>query len=380
MEKILVVFGTRPEAIKMAPVVLALEESKDFQVEVAVTAQHRELLDQVLSLFGISPDFDLDLMTPGQSLHQLTARIMIGMEEVFQQSRPDCVLVHGDTTTSFAAALAAFYAKVPIGHIEAGLRSGSLDFPYPEEGNRVLISRLANWHFAPTEGSAENLRKEGIPDEKIVITGNTVIDALEDVAARPKNSEIQQLLGKAQGRRILLMEAHRRESWGEPLENICLAAKELIAEFNDLHIFFSVHPNPKVQATVKGILGGLERVELLAPLPYDSWVQLMEGCHLIATDSGGMQEEAPALGKPVVVLRERTERPEGLTAGTLILAGTEGDVIFEKIAGILNSPQLYEKMATAPNPYGDGTASLRIVQALSFFAGRRERPEEYCWH
>ncbi len=379
MQKVLVVFGTRPEAIKMAPVVLELAKLEEFQVQVAVTAQHRELLDQVLELFGIKADFDLNLMSPGQSLHQLTARMLVGLEDVLERSQPDCVLVHGDTTTSFGAALAAFYGKVKIGHVEAGLRSGSLEFPYPEEGNRLLTSRIANWHFAPTQGARDNLLSEGITPDKIVVTGNTVIDALTQAAAWPASEEIQKLLARAQGRKILLMEAHRRESWGEPLRNICQAARQLVADFPDLEIFFSVHPNPIVRGTVEEILGDKERVQLLSPLPYDGWVQLMKSCHLIATDSGGMQEEAPALGRPVVVLRERTERPEGLDAGTLTLAGTDREQIVHKISKLLSDTTLYRKMAQAPNPYGDGKASRRIGEALLYFWGKGERPGDFSW-
>lgn len=363
----------------MAPVVLELKKRPEIKVQVAVTAQHRELLDQVLELFGIVPDYDLDIMAPNQSLAQITSRVLVGLAPILEQERPDCVLVHGDTTTTFAAALVAFYSKVPVGHVEAGLRSGSLDFPYPEEGNRLLASRITNWHFSPTAGARDNLLREGISQDKIVVTGNTVIDALTQAASWPPGGEAQRLLAQAQGRRILLMEAHRRESWGQPLEDICQAVSQLVDEFSELEVFFSVHPNPKVRGTVERILGDKKQVQLLSPLPYDQWVQLMKHCHLIATDSGGMQEEAPALGKPVVVLRERTERPEGLEAGTLTLAGTDREKILEILTSLLSDHDLYTKMASAPNPYGDGKASSRILEALLYFWGEGKRPGDFSW-
>ncbi|HOB21624.1 MAG TPA: UDP-N-acetylglucosamine 2-epimerase (non-hydrolyzing), partial [Bacillota bacterium] len=351
--KILVVFGTRPEAIKMAPVVQELERRPEFQVQVAVTAQHRELLDQVLELFNLNPAYDLNIMAPNQSLSQITSRVLEGLDPILQKEQPDCVLVHGDTTTTFAAALAAFYRRIPIGHVEAGLRSGSLAFPFPEEGNRLLVSQIASWHFAPTEQARDNLLAQNVPQEHIVVTGNTVIDALSQAASWPQSQTVQKLLQKAEGKRILLLEVHRRESWGRPMEEICQAIARLVDQFHDLEVFCSVHPNPKVRGTVERVLGTKQQVKLLSPLPYDQWVQLMKNCYLIATDSGGMQEEAPSLGKPVVVLRDRTERPEGLAAGTLKLAGTEEEVVFRSIAELLSDQELYQRMASAPNPYGD---------------------------
>lgn len=377
--KILVVFGTRPEAIKMAPVVQELERRPEFQVQVAVTAQHRELLDQVLELFNLNPAYDLNIMAPNQSLSQITSRVLEGLDPILQKEQPDCVLVHGDTTTTFAAALAAFYRRIPIGHVEAGLRSGSLAFPFPEEGNRLLVSQIASWHFAPTEQARDNLLAQNVPQEHIVVTGNTVIDALSQAASWPQSQTVQKLLQKAEGKRILLLEVHRRESWGRPMEEICQAIARLVGQFHDLEVFCSVHPNPKVRGTVERVLGTKQQVKLLSPLPYDQWVQLMKNCYLIATDSGGMQEEAPSLGKPVVVLRDRTERPEGLAAGTLKLAGTEEEVVFRSIAELLSDQELYQRMASAPNPYGDGKASRRLADAMLYFWGEGARPADFAW-
>lgn len=377
--KILVVFGTRPEAIKMAPVVQELERRPEFQVQVAVTAQHRELLDQVLELFNLNPAYDLNIMAPNQSLSQITSRVLEGLDPILQKEQPDCVLVHGDTTTTFAAALAAFYRRIPIGHVEAGLRSGSLAFPFPEEGNRLLVSQIASWHFAPTEQARDNLLAQNVPQEHIVVTGNTVIDALSQAASWPQSQTVQKLLRKAEGKRILLLEVHRRESWGRPMEEICQAIARLVDQFHDLEVFCSVHPNPKVRGTVERVLGTKQQVKLLSPLPYDQWVQLMKNCYLIATDSGGMQEEAPSLGKPVVVLRDRTERPEGLAAGTLKLAGTEEEVVFRSIAELLSDQELYQRMASAPNPYGDGKASRRLADAMLYFWGEGARPADFAW-
>lgn len=377
--KILVVFGTRPEAIKMAPVVQELERRPEFQVQVAVTAQHRELLDQVLELFNLNPAYDLNIMAPNQSLSQITSRVLEGLDPILQKEQPDCVLVHGDTTTTFAAALAAFYRRIPIGHVEAGLRSGSLAFPFPEEGNRLLVSQIASWHFAPTEQARDNLLAQNVPQEHIVVTGNTVIDALSQAASWPQSQTVQKLLQKAEGKRILLLEVHRRESWGRPMEEICQAIARLVDQFHGLEVFCSVHPNPKVRGTVERVLGTKQQVKLLSPLPYDQWVQLMKNCYLIATDSGGMQEEAPSLGKPVVVLRDRTERPEGLAAGTLKLAGTEEEVVFRSIAELLSDQELYQRMASAPNPYGDGKASRRLADAMLYFWGEGARPADFAW-
>ena len=377
--KILVVFGTRPEAIKMAPVVQELERRPEFQVQVAVTAQHRELLDQALELFNLNPAYDLNIMAPNQSLSQITSRVLEGLDPILQKEQPDCVLVHGDTTTTFAAALAAFYRRIPIGHVEAGLRSGSLAFPFPEEGNRLLVSQIASWHFAPTEQARDNLLAQNVPQEHIVVTGNTVIDALSQAASWPQSQTVQKLLQKAEGKRILLLEVHRRESWGRPMEEICQAIARLVDQFHDLEVFCSVHPNPKVRGTVERVLGTKQQVKLLSPLPYDQWVQLMKNCYLIATDSGGMQEEAPSLGKPVVVLRDRTERPEGLAAGTLKLAGTEEEVVFRSIAELLSDQELYQRMASAPNPYGDGKASRRLADAMLYFWGEGARPADFAW-
>lgn len=368
--KVLTLFGTRPEAIKLAPVIRELERL-GLESRVCVTAQHREMLDQVLALFEIEPDWDLDLMRPDQSLYQVTTRSLEALEGVLRAERPELVLVQGDTTTAFSGALAAFYAKVWVGHIEAGLRSHDKAAPFPEEMNRRLADQLSDWLFAPTAGAKENLIREGLPAERIFVTGNTVIDALLWTVGRLKCPESQARLerrftslGLDLEKRLILVTAHRRESF-DRLAEICTGLK-LIAEHNrDLEVVYPVHLNPRVLGPVRQILEGLERVHLIEPQDYESFVWLMSRAYLILTDSGGIQEEAPALGKPVLVLRERTERPEAIAAGTARLVGVNRERIFKEIQRLLDSSAEYGKMAHAANPFGDGHAAERIASILS---------------
>ena len=370
MPKILIVFGTRPEAIKLAPVVKELRSrSSDFDVQVCITAQHRELLDQVLEVFSIEPEFDLDLMLAGQTLFQSTSRVVAGLESVLHQARPDMVLVQGDTTTTMCGALAAFYARVPVGHVEAGLRTGTPDIPFPEEMNRVLTSRLASLHFAATEWAAANLRKEGVAPERIVVTGNTGIDAVLHVHAGIESGRLVPCrnIPVDPGRKLILVTAHRRESFGEGFEQICAALIEL-SQRPDVTIVYPVHPNPNVQEPVNRILEGAERILLVEPLDYVSFVGLMRRAYLLITDSGGVQEEAPSLGKPVLVMRASTERPEAVETGTARLVGTDPRAIVREASRLLDGPEAYASMARVHNPYGDGRASQRIADArLSFF-------------
>lgn len=372
--KVLSVFGTRPEAIKMAPVVMAVAAHPELEGRVCVTAQHRDMLDQVLELFELTPDHDLDLMRPGQSLHGLTARIIAGLEPVLKAEQPDVVLVHGDTTTTLATTLASFYSHVPVGHVEAGLRTGDLTAPFPEEANRVLADKLCRFHFAPTERSAAALRAEGHAEEGIVVTGNTVIDALlwvrDRVRARPL-ADFAEVYGTAaeviasEDTRIILVTGHRRESFGQGFLDICTALRTLAERYPDVHIVYPVHLNPRVQAPVNEHLSGLGNVHLLAPLDYAPFVRLMDRCTFLLTDSGGIQEEAPSLGKPVLVMREVTERPEGIEAGTVRLVGTDVDTIVRESVRLLDEPEAYEAMRRAHNPYGDGRASARIAATLA---------------
>jgi UDP-N-acetylglucosamine 2-epimerase (non-hydrolysing) len=368
--KILFVIGTRPEAIKLSPVIHHLRRSPaDFQVKVCATAQQRELLDQVLDAFEIKPDYDLGLMLPNQTLFQSTSRILTGLEPVLQAEKPDMVLVQGDTTTAFCGALAAFYLKIPVGHVEAGLRTGDRQQPFPEEINRILATHLSSLHFAPTEGAMRNLTAEGVPRESIAVTGNTGIDAVLYVRdaleqGRLEGSEWPQL---DPSKKLILVTAHRRESFGEGFERICSALARL-AERRDVQIVYPVHPNPNVQAPVQRHLSGLANVLLIAPLGYVPFVDLMRRCYLLLTDSGGIQEEAPSLGKPVLVLREKTERPEAMQAGTARLVGTDEERILREAALLLDDPAEYGRMAHVHNPYGDGRASQRISDLiLSFF-------------
>lgn len=370
MKKVLITFGTRPEAIKMAPVVAALKADAAFDVKVCVTAQHRQMLDQVLELFGIRPDFDLNLMKPGQDLTDITASVLTGMRDVFRKWRPDWVLVHGDTTTTFASALAAFYEKIPVGHVEAGLRTWNIYSPWPEEMNRRLAGAITTFHFAPTEHARENLLRENVPSDSIAVTGNTVIDALLDVVARISDDrELQDSFSRQfgfldAGKRLILVTGHRRENFGEGFERICRALKKL-GEREDIEIVYPVHLNPNVQEPVRRILGMAKRVHLIDPLEYLPFVYLMNRSHLIVTDSGGVQEEAPSLGKPVLVMRDTTERPEAVEAGTVQLVGTDETAIVTEAIRLLDDRDSYEKMSLAHNPYGDGLAAGRIAAALA---------------
>ena len=378
MAKILLVFGTRPEAIKMAPLVLEMKKHADLETEVCVTGQHREMLDQVLDLFNIKPDYDLNIMKSNQDLYDVTSAVVLGMRQILVKSQPDIVLVHGDTTTSMAAALAAFYKKIAVGHVEAGLRTYDIYSPWPEEINRQLTSRIATYNFAPTETAKCNLTNEGVPAEKIEITGNTVIDALHIVISRlEKDTAIcnnvrkkimsagYDLSRQNAGRKIVLITGHRRENFGDGFLHICNAIKELSQRFNDVDFIYPVHLNPNVRKPVNEILGeGLENVFLTEPLEYQEFVYLMSKSYLILTDSGGIQEEAPGLGKPVLVMRDTTERPEAVEAGTVKLVGSDKEMIINTTSELLTNHNAYEAMANAVNPYGDGLASERIVKKL----------------
>ena len=368
--KVLTVFGTRPEAIKMAPLVHALAKDPHFEAKVCVTAQHREMLDQVLNLFSIVPDYDLNIMSPGQGLTEITCRILQGLKPVLESFKPDVVLVHGDTTTTAAASLAAFYQRIPVGHVEAGLRTGDLYSPWPEEANRTLTGHLAMYHFAPTENSRQNLLRENLPDSRIFVTGNTVIDALfwvrdrvmNDEALRTELSERYPFLSN--DKKVILVTGHRRESFGQGFEKICHALAEIAATNPDVQIVYPVHLNPNVSEPVNRILGHIDNVMLIDPQDYLPFVWLMNHAWLILTDSGGIQEEAPALGKPVLVMRETTERPEAVDAGTVRLVGTDSRRIVDEVTRLLRDEDEYQRMSRAHNPYGDGRACERILLAL----------------
>jgi UDP-N-acetylglucosamine 2-epimerase (non-hydrolysing) len=363
--KVLCVFGTRPEAIKMAPVVRELRQrSARFSTVVCVTAQHREMLDQVLSLFELQPDYDLNLMRDDQSLAGVTAEALTGLDRVLAEVKPDLVLVQGDTTTAMVATLAAFYHRIRIGHVEAGLRTWNKFHPFPEEINRKIADAVCDLHFAPTDGARDNLLREGINGSSILVTGNTVIDALLEVSALPYDWDSGALKGIPRDRRLILVTAHRRENFGGPLANICSALKEIAERRPDTHAVFPVHLNPNVQRMVYERLEGLSNVSLIEPLDYLPLVHLMKRCYLVLTDSGGLQEEAPGLGKPVAVMREVTERPEGIAAGTVKLVGTDARRIVDATLELLDDPAEYERMSQAVNPYGDGQASRRIVDSL----------------
>ncbi|RKO65627.1 non-hydrolyzing UDP-N-acetylglucosamine 2-epimerase [Desulfofundulus salinus] len=378
MLKVLTVFGTRPEAIKMAPLIKELQRhSNRVLCRVAVTAQHREMLDQVLHLFRITPDHDLDIMRPGQSLFDITRRALDGLEQVIAQERPDLVLVHGDTTTTFVAALASFYFQIPVGHVEAGLRTGDKYSPFPEEINRHLTAVVADLHFAPTATARDNLLREGVAPEKIFVTGNTVIDALlatVDPDYRFSNAGLAGI--DYRRRRVLLVTTHRRENLGEPMREIYLALRDIVALYPDVEIVFPVHMNPAVRGVVQEVLGELPRVHLIEPLSYQPFVNLMNRCYLVLTDSGGLQEEAPALGKPVLVLRNTTERPEAIRAGTVRLVGTTREAVYNETRRLLEDAAHYRQMAEAVNPYGDGRASRRISQAILYHFGLSDEPPE----
>jgi len=358
------IFGTRPEAIKMAPLVKELYRRQEIKTIVCVTAQHRQMLDSVLSDFDLHPDYDLDIMKNGQTLSDITSRVLKGLEDVMQQEKPDIVLVHGDTTTTFAGALAAFYNHIAIGHVEAGLRTYNKYSPFPEEMNRQMVSSLADLHFAPTKLSAENLLREGKPKENIVVTGNTAIDAMAHTISENYHHEI---LDWVQNDRMILLTAHRRENLGEPMVHIFKAIRRIVDEFEDVKVVYPIHLNPKIREIASEVLSGVDRVRLIEPLDVVDFHNFQNRSYLILTDSGGIQEEAPSLGKPVLVLRDTTERPEGIEAGTLKLAGTDEETIYQMTKTLLKDSEAYKKMSQASNPYGDGKASQRIADALIFW-------------
>ena len=384
MRKVLLVFGTRPEAIKMAPLVMELQKQKErIETVVCVTGQHREKLDQVLEIFDIKPDYDLNIMKRGQDLYDVTARVLTGMREVLKEIKPDIVLVHGDTTTSTAAALAAFYQQIPVGHVEAGLRTHNIYSPWPEEMNRLLTGRLATYHFSPTPLSRNNLIKESINDRNIIVTGNTVIDALYWVVDKIKNNkeldnELESVLSKAgydvnrldNGKKLVLITGHRRENFGDGFINMCTAIKDLTIKHPNVDFVYPMHLNPNVRKPIHEVFGedlsGLKNMFFIEPLEYLSFVYLMEKSSIVLTDSGGIQEEAPGLGKPVLVMRDTTERPEALNAGTVKLVGTDYNKIVNEVSSLIDDKAAYEKMSKAVNPYGDGLACGRIVNALLY--------------
>jgi UDP-N-acetylglucosamine 2-epimerase (non-hydrolysing) len=375
MKKILSVFGTRPEAIKMAPLVHALAADDRFDAKVCVTAQHREMLDQVLELFEIEPDFDLNIMKAGQTLNDVTTSILLGLKPVLEDFKPDVVLVHGDTATTFAASLAAYYQQIKVGHVEAGLRTGNIYSPWPEEANRKLTSAITNYHFAPTEGSKENLLNEGISNEEITVTGNTVIDALFWVREKlNKDSSLSNELSSRfeyldSDKKLILVTGHRRESFGGGFERICEALRQIATNNPDTQVLYPVHLNPNVQEPVNRLLKGLNNVFLIEPQQYLPFCYLMDRASIILTDSGGIQEEAPSLGKPVLVMRETTERPEAVDAGTVRLVGTDVNLIVGQVDLLLTNLDEYQKMSKAHNPYGDGLACNRICEFLHFNLG-----------
>lgn len=375
--KVLSVFGTRPEAIKMCPLVLELDRREEFESLVCVTAQHREMLDSVLQCFGVKPDYDLDIMQKSQTLSDITARILAGLGEVLRDAKPDIVLVHGDTTTTFASALAAFYEKIPVGHVEAGLRTFDRWSPFPEEMNRCMVGRLAEYHFSPTAQNAANLRREAV-EGKIFVTGNTVIDAM-DYTVRGDRFSDATLSRIDFSRRVITMTCHRRENYGEPMENIFRAVKRIAEDFPDTLTVYPVHMSPAVRDCARRILGATENIMLIEPLDAMDMHKLMSRSYMIMTDSGGLQEEAPALGKPVLVVRRETERPEAVEAGTVVLAGTEEEKIYSLASELLTDKSVYDKMARAVNPYGDGHACRRIADALCYgFGISQNAPEDFA--
>lgn len=377
--KVMTVFGTRPEAIKMAPVILELAKHDEIKPIITVTAQHREMLDQVLHLFSIKPDYDLNIMAAGQTLFDITDKAMRGLDKVFTKENPDIVLVHGDTTTTFAGALAAYYHEIAVGHVEAGLRTNNKYSPFPEEMNRKLTGALADLHFAPTQTSHENLRKENVSEENIFVTGNTVIDALHMIVNDNYEFTDEMLQNiDYKNRRVILVTTHRRENLGEPMRHVYRAMKQIVSEYSDVEIIFPVHKNPKVREVVNEELGGLDRVHLIDPLDYEPFTNLMHRSYLILTDSGGIQEEAPSLGKPVLVLRDTTERPEAVRAGTVKLIGTEKARVYNEVKCLLDDKNEYMRMSSACNPYGDGNASERIVKAILYHYGFTDnRPDVF---
>ena len=362
MIKVMSIFGTRPEAIKMAPLVKELESRKEIKSIVCVTAQHREMLDQVLETFNIKPDYDLNIMKQGQTLADITTRALVGLEEIIKKEKPNIVLVHGDTTTTFAGALAAFYNQIDIGHVEAGLRTDNKYSPYPEEMNRQMVDRVTDMYFAPTKLSKENLLKENIDEEKIYITGNTAIDAMKTTVK--KDYSHPELDWIKDNERLILVTAHRRENLGDPMRNIFRAIRKIVDEFSDVKVLYPIHMNPKVREVAHEVFDNCDRVKLIEPLEVFDFHNFQNKCYLIMSDSGGVQEEAPSLGKPVLVLRDTTERPEGIEAGTLKLVGTDEDTIYKETKLLLTDKEAYDKMSKASNPYGDGHASERIVDAI----------------
>jgi len=377
-KKIITIFGTRPEAIKMAPLVKELERREEIESKVCVTAQHREMLDQVLELFDIKPDFDLNIMKTKQTLTGITSRVLEGLEEVFKEEKPDMILVHGDTTTTFAGSLAAFYQQIKVGHVEAGLRTFNKYFPFPEEMNRKLTGSLADLHFAPTRGSKENLLREGINASDIYITGNTVIDAMKHTIEDDYIFENEELNDIDFSKKVIMITAHRRENWGEGIQNICIALNKIVEQNEDVELVYLVHLNPVVKDVVFERLGGKERIHLLSPLDTKETHNLMNKSFMVMTDSGGLQEEAPHLAKPVLVLRDVTERPEAVEAGTVKLVGTDVDRIVSEANELLKNPDAYCKMSKSINPYGDGVASRRIADAiLKYFDLTTRKVEEF---
>lgn len=370
--RIMSVFGTRPEAIKMCPLVKEMQKCPEIESIVCLTGQHRQMLDQVTEIFGIKADYDLNIMRPRQTLTTITSDILLGIEDVLKEARPDIVLVHGDTSTSFVVALAAFYQQIPVGHVEAGLRTFNPYSPFPEEMNRCLTSRLALMHFAPTVKNEQNLKNEGIV-KNVFVTGNTVIDAFQTTVRADYIFKAPELAGfdPARGRTIL-MTAHRRENLGAPLENICRAVRRLVADFPDVNVVYPVHMNPAVRQTVNAILGGVDRVHLIEPVDVEDMHNLMDRSYLVMTDSGGLQEEAPSCGVPVLVLRTETERPEAVEAGTVKVVGVEENMIYQEACTLLTNQEKYDEMAHAVNPYGDGHASERIVKHLLTFKNNNE--------
>ena len=377
--KVMTVFGTRPEAIKMAPLAIELKKYDNIESVVCVTAQHRQMLDQVLELFEITPEYDLDIMKTRQTLIGITTKVLEGLDEVIKKEKPDIVLVHGDTSTSFVAALAAFYNQVKVGHVEAGLRTYDKYSPYPEEMNRQLTGRIADLNFSPTEQNRLNLLKENVPDDTIFITGNTVIDALKTTVQKNYKFKEDALNGlDFDNRRVIIVTAHRRENLGKPLENICNALKHIVTKYEDVELVYQVHLNPAVRETAFAILGGLDRVHLVEPLDVEDLHNAMAKSFMVMTDSGGIQEEAPALAKPVLVMRTETERPEVVDAGTVKIAGVDKDNIIRLAEELLDSREAYDKMAHAANPYGDGEASRRTVEAILYAFGLRDkRPNNF---
>ncbi|MGJ7045355.1 non-hydrolyzing UDP-N-acetylglucosamine 2-epimerase [Thermoanaerobacterium thermosulfurigenes] len=379
MLKVMPIFGTRPEAIKMAPLVKELQCADGIDTVVCVTAQHRDMLDQVLRLFNVIPKYDLDVMKESQSLSDITSSVLRGLDDVLEKEKPDLILVHGDTTTTFVAALSAFYKKIKVGHVEAGLRSFDKWFPYPEEMNRKLTGVLTDLHFAPTQTAKENLIKEGVDESSIFVTGNTVIDAMKYTVKENyifRDDRLNDV--DYNNRRVIVVTAHRRENWGLPIENICNALRKIAIDFKDTYIIYPVHKNPIVRDTVFSVLDNLDNVLLLDPIDTDEMHNLLKRCYMVMTDSGGLQEEVPSLGKPVLVLRDVTERPEAVKAGTVKIIGTDFDRVYSEAKLLLTDKNEYDRMANAVNPYGDGNASRRIVQAIKYAFGMTdEKVDEF---